>query len=75
MPGGSHDVAEPSVASTRARPACPTHPPHPNPNSFRRRWGYRISGADEAQLEALAAKPALMQHRVQELVFDNLTVR
>ncbi|KAL4457602.1 hypothetical protein ABPG75_012467 [Micractinium tetrahymenae] len=42
--------------------------------SQRSMWGYRISGADVAQLEALAAKPDLGQHRVQELVFDSLTV-
>lgn len=41
----------------------------------RHMWGYRISGADLAQLEALAAKPDLGSKRVGELVFENLTVR
>ena len=43
--------------------------------SQRGMWGYRISGADLAQLEALAAKPALAANRVGVLQFSDLTVR
>lgn len=38
-------------------------------------WGYSITGADVAHLEALAAKPAhLGPRRVGVLTFDNLSV-
>lgn len=43
--------------------------------SQRSMWGYAISPADLAQLEELAAKPALASQKVGVLDFDNLTVR
>lgn len=41
----------------------------------RNMWGYKITGADLAALQALAAKPAAAGRRVGELTFDNVTVR